>query len=62
MASSPEFASLQDKSKVEAGGLPLYDTTKLQRVCPSVRNLDKIDAKLVEAWVGWWKEKGWISA
>lgn len=55
------MVNLQDKSKIEAGGIALFDTRKLQKVCPSVKDLPKIDAELVSAWVAWWKASGWIS-
>lgn len=42
--------------------MALYETTKLQALSPSLRDLAPITDDLVGKWLAYWKAKGFISA
>lgn len=46
---------------VEAGGQPVFHTTKLRENCPSVRELRALDGDDVQKWVAWWKSAGFLN-
>jgi len=46
--------------EVEVGGLPVFDTAKLQSVSPTIAQLPPLDDTHVQAWIGYWRRKEFI--
>ena len=45
----------------EAGGVPSYDTGKLQRFSPSVAELGALTEVHAKAWIDYWRKQGFLS-
>ena len=47
---------------VEAGGVPSYETSKLQHYCASMSSLEPLGGEHAEAWVAHWRRLGFLDA
>ena len=44
----------------EGAGVPLFETSELQRCSPAMRQLKAMDKYHARMWVKYWKSKGYI--
>ncbi|THG96088.1 hypothetical protein EW026_g5678 [Hermanssonia centrifuga] len=51
-------SSISDKTNVEAGGMPLYETRELQRQSETARTLSPLNEDYSRMWVKYWRSKG----
>ena len=47
-------------ARVEGGGLPCYATARLEAL-PGVADLEPVGERHAEAWVGYWKQQGFLN-
>lgn len=47
--------------EVEMGGLPLYDTAKIQNLCSAMKTLRPLGKEDAERWVSFWRKQRFIS-
>lgn len=50
------------KGRVELGGMALYESTQLQALSLSMRELMPVTEELVAKWLMYWRAKGFIDA
>ena len=55
-----EAARSVGRNAVEAGGIPSYETRKLQQYSPSMKNLEPLGDAHASAWVAYWKQSGFL--
>ena len=61
LAAGAGRATAQPETACEAGGIPLYDTAKLRQLSPCTDTLAPVGAAHAQAWVGYWKRKGFLN-
>ena len=53
-------ASTTKQHAMEAGGLPVYSTTRMQQYSMSLRDVLPVGDAHARAWVGYWKQNGFL--
>ena len=59
-AMSSDQARAAGADELEAGGMPLYETGKLQAFSPTFGALAPLGQEDAAAWVGYWKKQGFL--
>lgn len=54
------FAKAFKTLSVETGGWPVFGTRRIQQYSPSLRDLDVLGDAHAEAWIGYWKQTGFL--
>lgn len=62
MAAGDVLAAKAEKAQqpVEAGGLPVFSTARMQRYSATLRDLGAIDVVHARAWVSYWEKTGFL--
>ncbi|KAH9932151.1 hypothetical protein B0H21DRAFT_699704 [Amylocystis lapponica] len=47
-------------SEIEVGGLPIFETAKVQAASPTLRELQPLGEDDVRAWIKYWRQKGFL--
>lgn len=61
ITSGDALAAKAEKSQpVEAGGLPVFSTARMQRYSATLRDLGVVDVVHARAWVSYWEKIGFL--
>ena len=61
IAAGDSLAAKAERSEpVEAGGLPVFSTARMQRYSATLRDLGVVDVVHARAWVSYWEKTGFL--